>query len=119
MRKHSTDRVSLPPHGLCVDTLPADTYQQTIGAMDSDAAGECVVNGEVPDVRRWVIAPLFIQISSQVEVNWVLAHQLLPHVLQLHTLQVGCFKPQCKLQQESESQRSPKAAADLPRPPLC
>lgn len=87
--------------------------------MDSDAAGECVMNGEVPDVRRWVIASLFIQISSQVKVNWVLAHQLLPHVLQLHTLQVGCFKPQCKLQQESESQRRPKAAADLPRPPLC
>lgn len=91
-------------------TLPAGTYQQTIGAVDSDAAGECVVDGEVPDVRRWVIASLFIQISSQVEVNWVLAHQLLPHVLQLHTLQVGCFKPQCKLQQENESQKSPKAA---------
>lgn len=89
--------MSLPPHGLSVDTLPAGTYQQTIGAMDSDAAGECVMNGEVPDVGRGVIASLFIQISSQVEVNWVLAHQLLAHVLQLHALQVGCFKPQCKL----------------------
>lgn len=98
---------------------PAGTYQQTVGAMDSDAAGECVMNGKVPDVGRGVIASLFIQISSQVEVNWVLAHQLLPHVLQLHALQVGCFKPQCKLQQESESQKSPKAVPDLPPPPPC
>lgn len=82
--------------------------------MDSDAAGECVVDGEVPDVRRRVVASLFIQIPGQVEVNWILAHQLLPHVLQLHALHVGCFKPQCKLQQEKESQERPKAAPDPP-----
>lgn len=71
--------------------------QQAIGAMDCDAARECMMDGEVPDVCGWVITSPFIYITGQVEVNRVLTHQLLSHMLQLHALQVCCLKSQSKL----------------------
>ena len=72
--------------------------------MDGDTAREGVVDGQVPDVCGRVVAALFIHITGQVEVNRVLAHQLLPHVLQLHALQMCRLKAQCKLgKQRQES----------------
>lgn len=89
-------------------------YQQAVGAVDGDAAGERVVDGQAPDVRGWVVASLLIHISRQVEVDWVLTHQLLPHVLQLHALQVCRLEPQRKLGEESRGQQ---VCAVLPEPP--
>ena len=88
--------------------LPRDgsAYQQAIGAVDSDTAGERVVDGEILDIRGRVVASLFIHVACQVEVNWVLTNQLLAHVLQLHALQVCGLESQCKLGEQSpESER--------------
>lgn len=82
-------------------------YQQAIGAMDCDAARECMMDGEVPDVCGWVIASPFIYITGQVEVNRVLTHQLLSHMLQLHALQVCCLKSQSKLGEENQESEEP------------
>lgn len=76
-------------------------YQQAIGAVDSDTAGECVMDGEILDIRGRVVAPLFIHVACQVEVDWVLTNQLLAHVLQLHSLQVCGLESQCKLGEQS------------------
>lgn len=84
------------------------TYQQAVGAMDGDAAREGVVDGEVPDVRGWVVAALLVHIPSQVEVDGVLAHQLLPHVLQLHALQMRRREPQRELGEESQQSEEPR-----------
>lgn len=75
-------------------------YQQAIGAVDGDAAREGVVDGEALDVCGRVVASPFIHIAHQVEVNRVLTHQLLAHVLQLHALHVCGLEPQCKLGEE-------------------
>lgn len=75
----------------------AGTYQQAVGAVDGHAAGEGVVDGEVPDGGGRVVASPAVQVPRQVEMDRVLAHQLLPHVLQLHALQVRRREPQCEL----------------------
>lgn len=59
------------------------------------------MDGEILDIRGRVVAPLFIHVSCQVEVDWVLTNQLLAHVLQLHALQVCGLESQCKLREQS------------------
>lgn len=61
--------------------------------MHSDAAGEGVVNGDPLDVGGGIVAPLLIHVSIHVEVDGVMAHQLLPHVLHLHPINVDSLEP--------------------------
>lgn len=72
-------------------------YQQAIGAVHGDTARKRVVDGELPDVGGWIVASLGVHITCQVEVDGVLPHQLLPHVLQLNAFQVRRLKAQCEL----------------------
>lgn len=69
--------------------------------MHGDAARERVVDGELPDVGGRVVASPSVHVARQVEVNGVLPHQLLPHVLQLYALQVGRLKAQRELEEGS------------------
>ena len=91
-------------------------YQQAVGAMDSDTARERVVDGQVPDVRGRVVASPLVHVACQVEVDRVLAHQLLAHVLQLDALQVGRLEPQRELGEESRESGGVREA--LPAPEL-
>lgn len=68
------------------------------------------MDGEVPDVRGWVVAAPLVHVPGQVEVDRVLAHQLLPHVLQLHALQMRRPEPQRKLGEESRQSEEPGSA---------
>lgn len=89
-------------------------YQQAVGAVHRDAARERVVDGELADVRGRVVASLLVHVARQVEVDGVLPHQLLPHVPQLHALQVRGLKAQCKLQ---EGRRGSEGLERCPRAP--
>lgn len=50
--------------------------------MDCDAAGEGVVDGAFLHIRWGVVASFLIHISCHMEMNWVMPHCLLAHVLQ-------------------------------------
>lgn len=60
------------------------TDQQSVGAMDGDAAGEGVVDGHVTDIGWRAVPSSLIHISIHVEMNGVVTHSLLAHVLELH-----------------------------------
>lgn len=91
-------------------------HQQSVGAVHGDAAREGVVDGQLADVGGRVVAALLVQVPRQVEVNRVLAHQLLPHVPQLHALQVCRLETQCKLGRET-GVRSPGRPTPAGAPP--
>lgn len=50
--------------------------------MDSDAAGEGVVDGDILHVRWRVVASFLVHVSSHMEVNGIVPHCLLAHVFQ-------------------------------------
>lgn len=73
------------------------------------------MDGEVLDVRGRVVAAPLIHVPCQVEVDRVLTHQLLSHVLQLHALQMCGREPQCKLQEESRESGGRESFTDPAR----
>ena len=52
--------------------------------MDGQAAGERVVDGQIADGGRGVVASPLIHVSVHMEMDWIVSHRLLAHVLQLH-----------------------------------
>lgn len=58
-------------------------HQQSIGAMDGHTAGERVVDGQLAHRSGGVVAALLIHVSIHVEVDGIVSHGLLAHVLQL------------------------------------
>lgn len=65
-------------------TSVSETHQQPVGAVDGDASGEGVMNGQVFHISWRVVASLLIHIPVHMEVDWVVTHGLLPHVFKLH-----------------------------------
>lgn len=60
------------------------TDQQSTGAVDGYTAGKRVVDGEIADRCRWVVTSFLIHVSVHMEMDRVVSHCLLAHVLQLH-----------------------------------
>ena len=53
--------------------------------MHSDTAGEGVVDGQIADGGGGIVASLLVHVSVHMEVDRVVTHRLLTHVLQLYT----------------------------------
>jgi len=79
------------------------SYQQTIGSVDCDTAGEGVVDGDILHICRRVVASFLVHISSHVEVNWVMPHCLLAHIFQFETFKMGSLK----IKTDLENDRTP------------
>lgn len=76
--------------------------------MDCDAAGEGVVDGGVLHIGWRVVASLLIHISSHMEMNGVMPHCLLAHVLQFQTFNVGSLKIKTNLENKRRAVKKDK-----------
>lgn len=68
------------------------TNQQSIGGMNRYTARKGVMDGQIHDRGRWVIASSLIHVSIHMKMNWIVAQCLLAHMLELHSCNMYCLK---------------------------